>query len=127
MDLSSFNEHIDEWKISLKSSKNEMSDLQKQLETIFAENHEEVAKSSVEHLQNLLSLNHRAVMDQSNKLKAVVSRIAIETSEGMETLKADDLKLLAENLEEEVKTAQKLCSEAKNEFHKFAANFAVES
>lgn len=127
MDLSSFNEHVDEWKISLKSSKNEMSDLQKQLETIFAENHEEVAKANVEHLQNLLSLNHRAVMDQSNKLKAVVSRIAIETSEGMETLKEDDLKILAENLEEEVKTAQKLCNEAKNEFHAFAANYAVES
>lgn len=125
MDLTSFNEQVDEWKLSLKSSKIELSDLQKQLESIFAENHEDVAKSNVEHLQNLLALNHRAVMDQSNKLKAVVSRIAIETSEGMETLRPEDLKVLAENLEEEVITAQRLSNEAKNEFIEFASNFAI--
>jgi hypothetical protein len=126
MDLTSFNDHIDEWKSSLKSSKVELSDLQKQLENIFSENHEDVAKANVEHLQNLLALNHKAVMDQSNKLKAVVSRIAIETSEGMETLRPEDLKILAENLEDEVKTAHRLCDEAKSEFHAFASSYAVQ-
>jgi|GEM_PF-2218951 valyl-tRNA synthetase len=125
MDLTSFNEHIDEWKSALKSNKLEMSDLQKQLESIFADKHQEVAKSNIEHLQNLLALNHRAVMDQSNKLKAVVSRIAIEVSEGMETLRPIDLKILADNLEDEVKTAQRLCLEAKNEFNAFASNLVV--
>lgn len=124
MDLTSFNQNLDELKSTLKVHKAEMSGLQSELENLFSEHHDEVVKTSFEHLQNLISINHRAVMDQSNKLKAVKSRIEIETSEGMETLREEDLKILAENLEDEVKTTAKLCEEARGEFKSFASQYA---
>lgn len=125
MDLTSFNESLEELKSTLKVHKTEMSGIQTKLESIFSEHHEKVVKNNFEHLQNLISINHRAVMDQSNKLKSVKSRIEIETSEGMETLTDVDLKILAENLEDEVKTAAKLCEEARGEFQQFASKYAT--
>lgn len=124
MDLSSFNQAIDEWKQELKLRKAEMSGLQEKLEVVFKEHHDAVAKHQIEHLQNMISINHRAVMDQSNKLNAVRSRIEIETSEGMETVDSEDLRALASALEDEVRIASRLCGEAKKEFVDFEGQFA---
>lgn len=123
MDITSFNQAIDEWKSELKSRKLEMSGLQDKLEQVFKEHHDSQNASSIEHLQNLISINHRAVMDQSNKLIALRSRLEIETSDGMETVNSDDLRALAESLEDEVRTASRLCAEVKTEFSHFEAQF----
>jgi hypothetical protein len=100
-----------------------MSGLQQKLEQVFKDHHDSQTAASIEHLQNMISINHRAVMDQSNKLNALRSRLEIETSEGMETIESEDLKALAESLNEEVETAVKLCTEVKEEFNQFEAQF----
>lgn len=125
MDLTSFNQNLDDLKSTLKVHREEMNGIQTELQDLFNQHHDEVIKTSFEHVQNVISINHRAVMDQSNKLKAVKNRIDIETSEGMETLREEDLKILAENLEEEVRTTARLCEEAAGEFKNFASKYAT--
>ncbi|MDV7392373.1 hypothetical protein RZS08_13495, partial [Arthrospira platensis SPKY1] len=58
-------------------------------------------------------------------LNAIVSRMAIELEEGMETIDEQDLRTLAEALEDEVETAVKLSREAVEAFGQFEDEFAA--